>query len=84
MLERHTILYNSIGFLGEELEAMHTITGLILNSTIYISIGILLEACFFYLYNSSLHPFAKILDVSEGILLLLYSYILTNITISTF
>ena len=62
---RHNILYLSIGFRAEELYSMEVITWLVVGSTSYILFGTLLESIFFNLYNSSFHPFAKILDISE-------------------
>ena len=44
---------------------MEMVTLLVVVSTAYILFGTLLEAIFFNLYNSSFHPFAKILDISE-------------------
>ena len=66
MHERHKILYQSIGFYIKEHAAMTMVTNLITISSGYILFGTLLEAIFFKLYNSSFHPFARILDLSEG------------------
>ena len=44
---------------------MEMVTLLVVGSTAYILFGTLLESIFFNLYNSSFHPFAKILDISE-------------------
>ena len=44
---------------------METVTWLVIGSTTYVLLGTLLESLFFNLYNSSFHPFAKILDISE-------------------
>ena len=65
MYERHKILYQSIGFHIKEHAAMEMVTNLITLSSAYILFGTLLEAIFFKLYNSSFHPFARILDTSE-------------------
>ena len=65
MKERHVILFNSISFFKEEHEAMKTVTILIVGFTSYVLIGTLFEAIFFSLYNSSYHPFANILDLSD-------------------
>ena len=64
MKERHNILYHSIGFHVKEHAAMEMVTYLIFGSSAYILFGSLLEAIFFNLYNSSFHPFGKILDIS--------------------
>ena len=64
--ERHKILYQSIGFHKEEHDSMEVVTSLVVGSTAYILLGTLLELIFFKLYNSSFHPFAKILDLSES------------------
>ena len=70
MSERHNILKDSIGFSKEkniELEqiAMDMVINLIIGTSTYIVCGTLLEAVCFTLYNSTFHPFAKILDISE-------------------
>ena len=65
MKERHVLLFNSISFFKEEHEAMKTVTILIVGFTSYVVIGTLFEAFFFCLYNSSYHPFANILDLSD-------------------
>ena len=44
---------------------MEMVMWLVVGSTGYILLGTLLESIFFNLYNSSFHPFAKILDISE-------------------
>ena len=44
---------------------METVTWLVVGSTAYVLFGTLFESIFFNLYNSSFHPFAKILDISE-------------------
>ena len=44
---------------------MEMVTWLVVGSTTYISFGTFFETIFFNLYNSSFHPFAKILDISE-------------------
>ena len=62
---RHNILYHSIGFKAEEVYSMEMVTWVVVGSTTYILFGTLLESIFFNLYNSSFHPFAKILDISE-------------------
>ena len=65
MKERHVILFNSISFFKEEHDAMKTVTSLVVGFTSYVVIGTLFEAIFFSLYNSSYHPFGKILDLSD-------------------
>ena len=45
---------------------METLTWLVIGSTSYVLLGTLFESIFFNLYNSSFHPFAKILDLSDG------------------
>ena len=45
---------------------MEVVTGLVIGGTAYIMISALFEVIFFNLYNGSFHPFAKILDLSEG------------------
>ena len=65
MKERHVLLFNSISFFKEEHDAMKTVTILIVGFTSYVVIGTLFEAIFFSLYNSSYHPFANILDLSD-------------------
>ena len=67
MKERHVLLYNSISFFKEEHDAMKTVTILIVGFTSYVVIGTLFEAIFFTLYNSSYHPFANILDLSDEV-----------------
>ena len=67
MKERHIFLYNSISILKEEHDAMITITFLVVGFTSYVVIGTLFEAIFFNLYNSTYHPFAKILDLSDEV-----------------
>merc|ERR1719367_25910 len=62
---RHNILYHSIGFMAEEVDSMEMVTLLVFGSTAYILFGTLLESIFFNLYNSTFHPFAKILDISN-------------------
>ena len=64
--ERHDTLYQSIGFHKEEHDSMEVVTWLVVGSTAYVLLGTLFESIFFNLYNSSFHPFAKILDLSEG------------------
>ena len=44
---------------------MEMVTWLVVGSTAYVLFGALFESIFFNLYNSSFHPFAKILDISE-------------------
>ena len=44
---------------------MEMVTWLVVGSTAYVLFGTLFEAIFFHLYNSSFHPFAKILDISD-------------------
>ena len=65
MKERHVLLFNSISFFKEEHDAMRMVTFLVVGFSSYIVIGTLFEAIFFSLYNSSYHPFAKILDLSD-------------------
>ena len=67
MKERHVLLYNSISFFKEEHDAMKTVIILIVGFTSYVVIGTLFEAIFFSLYNSSYHPFANILDLSDEV-----------------
>ena len=62
---RHNILYHSIGFKSEEGYSMEMVTWLVVGSTAYVLFGTLFESIFFNLYNSSFHPFANILDISE-------------------
>ena len=62
---RHNILYHSIGFKAEEGYSMEVVTWLVVGSTAYVLFGALFESIFFVLYNSSFHPFVKILDISE-------------------
>ena len=64
--ERHDTLYLSIGFCKEEHDSMEMVTWLIVGSTAYVLLGTLFQSIFYNLYNSSYHPFAKILDLSEG------------------
>ena len=45
---------------------MEVVTGLVIGGTAYVMISALFEVIFFNLYNGSFHPFAKILDLSEG------------------
>ena len=45
---------------------MEVVTWLVVGSTAYVLLGTLFESIFFNMYNSSFHPFAKILDLSEG------------------
>ena len=58
-------MYQTIGFHKEEHESMEIVTWLVIGSTAYVLFGALIESIFFTLYNSSFHPFAKILDISE-------------------
>ena len=58
-------MYQSIGFHKEEHDSMEKVTWLVIGSTSYVLFGALFESIFFVLYNSSFHPFAKILDISE-------------------
>ena len=44
---------------------MKMVTWVVVGSSAYILFGTLLESIFFNLYNSTFHPFAKILDISE-------------------
>ena len=44
---------------------MEMVTWLVVGSTAYVLFGTLLESIIFNLYNSSFHPFSKILDISE-------------------
>ena len=67
MKERHILLYNSISILKDEHDAMKTITFLVVGFSSYVVIGTLFEAIFFTLYNSTYHPFAKILDLSDEV-----------------
>ena len=45
---------------------MEIVTWLVFGSTAYVLFGALFESIFFVLYNSSFHPFAKILDISDS------------------
>ena len=45
---------------------MEMVTWLVIGSTAYVLLGTLFESIFFNLYNSSFHPFANILNISEG------------------
>ena len=45
---------------------MEMVTWLIVGSTAYVLLGTLFQSIFYNLYNASYHPFAKILDLSEG------------------
>ena len=65
MQERHDILWNSIGYLQEEQEALDT--GIMIRnvSLSAVVIGSLLETGFFYLYNGKFHPLANILKDLE-------------------
>lgn len=64
--ERNTFLWNTIGYLDKEYEAL--ITGYVLLgvSTFWIIFGGTAEAYFFSLYNGKYHPFADILIDSVG------------------
>ena len=53
--------------MSQEHDAMITITFLVVGFTSYVVIGTLFEAIFFTLYNSTYHPFAKILDLSDEV-----------------
>ena len=44
---------------------MEMVTWLVVGSTTYVLFGTLFESIFFNLYNSSFHPFVKILDISQ-------------------
>ena len=61
MQERHDILWNSIGYLQEEQDALDT--GIMIRdvSLSAVIVGSLLETGFFYLYNGMFHPLANIL-----------------------
>ena len=59
-------LYNSIGYLDEEQSAYVNSILILVGSLIYIIIATLLTGYFFNLYNNKHHPFAGILDFSEG------------------
>ena len=51
----------------KEEESMQYITNLIIISSLYVLFSLIMEIIFFLLYNGSLHPFSKILDISTGI-----------------
>ena len=59
---RHDFLWNSIGYLKEEQEAVETIRIVLGISFSYMVIGHILQVYFFYLYNKKFHPFADILQ----------------------
>ena len=59
--KRHDFLWNSIGYLKEEQDAVETIRILMGFSFGYMIIGHILQAYFFYLYNQKFHPFGDIL-----------------------
>ena len=61
MQERHNILFQTIGYLDEEQDALVRGYRLLFGSFAIVIIGSCLEAWFFWLYNGSCHPFAKIL-----------------------
>ena len=65
MQERHDILWNSIGYLQEEQDALNT--GIMIRdvSLSAVIVGSLLETGFFYLYNGMFHPLANILKDPE-------------------
>ena len=65
MQERHDILWNSIGYLQEEQDALDT--GIMIRniSLSAVIIGSLMETGFFYLYNGMYHPLASILKVPK-------------------
>ena len=65
MQERHDILWNSIGYLQEEQDALDT--GIMIRnvSLSAVIVGSLLETGFFYLYNGMFHPLANILKDPE-------------------
>ena len=65
MQERHDILWNSIGYLQEEQDALDR--GIMIRnvSLSAVIVGSLLETGFFYLYNGMFHPLANILKDLE-------------------
>ena len=69
MQERHTLLYETIGYLEEEQIALTRGYGILIGSFAFIVLGTVLEAISFWLYNGKWHPFANILvdpsDVSK-------------------
>ena len=65
MEERHELLWNTIGFLKMEQEALDRGQMIRNAALIYMLVGTLLEAFFFFLYNGICHPFAKILNDSD-------------------
>ena len=65
--QRHNLLFNSIGWLKEELQSYEMVGYLVKGSLIYLGVGTLLEALFFILYNDYFHPFkAILLECTEG------------------
>ena len=68
MQERHDILWETIGYLDKEQEALEMGTLIRNLSLSAILVGGVLETIFFYLYNSKLHPLAGILedDTNQG------------------
>ena len=65
MQERHDILWNSIGYLPEEQEALDTGIMIRNGSLTAVIVGSLMETGFFYLYNGMFHPLANILKDPE-------------------
>ena len=65
MEQRHELLWNTIGYLKMEQEALDRGRMIRNWSLIYMFVGTLLEAFFFFLYNGICHPFAKILKVDN-------------------
>ena len=64
--ERHMFLYETIGYLDQEHAAYIKCILLLTGSLFYIIVSTLLGGYFFIKYNASHHPFAGILDFSEG------------------
>ena len=64
--QRHTLLFSTIGVLPEEISAYNLFLSLIFSSHVCLLFLTTLELIFFYLYNSKLHPFHRIL-MKEGI-----------------
>ena len=65
MEERHEVLWNSIGYLQEEQDALDR-GKLIRNTSLScVIIGSIIETIFFSLYNNKFHPMADILKEVE-------------------
>ena len=64
--ERHSFLYDTIGYLPEEKEAFEKVNFLLFGSFGYMIVGSVLEMILFYLYNNKCHPFKNILVSDDG------------------